>query len=107
MKSYMTSHKKYQRKELKINSETCIQKNKSTGPAFISLYPKVYSDCIHLVHGIDAGIKRGVWEKTNFNAYGTPVVPFRKALLPGQNKAKIRVCGDYSMTINPQLKDHH
>ena len=60
----------------------------------------------HLNHAIDAGIKRGVWEKTNFNAYGTPVVPVRKALLPGQNKAKIRVCGDYSVTINPQLEDH-
>ena len=59
-----------------------------------------------LNHAIDAGIKCGVWEKTNFNAYDTPVVPVRKALQPGQNKAKIRVCGDYSMTINPQLKDH-
>ena len=55
---------------------------------------------------IDAGIKRGVWEPTNFCAYGTPVVPIRKAILPGQSKAKIRVCGDYSVTVNPQLDDH-
>ena len=51
-------------------------------------------------------IKRGVWEPTNFNAYGTPVVPIRKALLPGQKKVKLRVCGDYSVTVNPQLEDH-
>ena len=59
-----------------------------------------------LTQAYDAGIKRGVWKPTNFNAYGTPVVPIRKALLPGQTKAKLRVCGDYSVTVNPQLDDH-
>ena len=54
----------------------------------------------------DTGIKRGVWERTQFSAYGTPVVPIRKPLLPGQTKAKIRVCGDYSVTVNPYLEDH-
>ena len=28
-------------------------------------------------------------------------------LLPDQKKGKLRVCGDYSVTINPQLEDHH
>ena len=59
-----------------------------------------------LTQAYDAGIKRGIWKPTNFNAYGTPVVPIRKALLPGQPKAKLRVCGDYSATVNPQLDDH-
>jgi len=59
-----------------------------------------------LNHAYDAGIKRGVWKPTNFNAYGSPVVPIRKALLPGQTKAKLRVCGDYSVTVNAQLDDH-
>ena len=54
-----------------------------------------------LTQAYDAGIKRGIWKPTNFNAYGTPVVPIRKALLPGQTKAKLRVCGDYSVTVNP------
>ena len=35
----------------------------------------------------DAGIKRGVWKPTQFNAYGTPVVPIRKATLSGKTKA--------------------
>ena len=52
------------------------------------------------------GIAKGVWEPTDFNDYGTPVVPVRKALLPGQTTAKIRVCGDYSVTVNSQLEDH-
>ena len=34
------------------------------------------------------------------------MVPVKKALLPGQKKPKIRVCGDYSVTVNPQLEDH-
>ena len=42
----------------------------------------------------------------DFNSYGTPVVPIRKSPLPGQAKASIRVCGDYSVTVNSQLEDH-
>ena len=52
-----------------------------------------------------AGIKKGVWGPTTFCEYGTPVVPIKKVLLPGQNKAKIRRCGDYSVTVNPQLEN--
>ena len=53
-----------------------------------------------LVEAYEAGIKRGIWERTQFNADGTPVVPVRKS-----NK-KLRVCGDYSVTVNPQLEPH-
>ena len=59
-----------------------------------------------LAQAYEAGIKRGVWQKTQFNEYGTPVVPIRKPLLPGQAKAKLRVCGDYSATVNAQLETH-
>lgn len=54
----------------------------------------------------DAGVKRGIWQPTQFNDYGTPVVPIRKALIQGQQKSKLRVCGDYSGTVNPQLETH-
>ena len=59
-----------------------------------------------LAQAYDAGIKRGVWRKTQFNEHGTPVVPIRKPLLTGQAKAKLRVCGDYSATVNAQLETH-
>ena len=59
-----------------------------------------------LAQAYDAGIKRGVWRKTQFNECGTPVVPIRKPLLSGQAKAKLRVCGDYSATVNTQLEMH-
>ena len=52
----------------------------------------------------DAGVKRGVWEWAQFNDSGTPVVPIRKAIRPRQTKASLRVCGDYSVTVNPQLE---
>ena len=53
----------------------------------------------------DAGIARGVWLPTQFNNYGTPVVPIHKPSLPGQ-LTKLRVCGDYSVTVNQQLEPH-
>ena len=53
----------------------------------------------------EAGIRKGVWVPTSFNDYGTPVVPIRKTPPPRQ-KAKLRVCGDYSVTVNPQLETH-
>ena len=59
-----------------------------------------------LTQSYDAGIRRGVWEPTSFNSYGTPVVPIRKTPLPGQQKGKLRVCGDYSVTVYPQLQEH-
>ena len=58
-----------------------------------------------LCQAYDAGIARGVWLPTQFNDYGTPMVPIRKPSLPGQ-PAKLRVCGDYSVTVNQQLEPH-
>ena len=52
----------------------------------------------------EAGIKNGIWIPTQFNQYGTPVVPIRKA--PRQKKAKFRVSGDYLVTVNNQLETH-
>ena len=54
------------------------------------------------------GIRKGAWKSTDFNAYGIAVVPVRKAIHPGQNKGRIRVCGDYLVyvTVNSQLETH-
>ena len=75
-------------------------------PIFKKPRPVPFSILQDLNEAYEAGIKRGVWELTNFNSYGTPVVPIRKSSLPGQAKASIRVCGDYSVTVNSQLEDH-
>lgn len=58
-----------------------------------------------LCQAYNAGIAKGVWLPTQFNDYGTPVVPIQKASLPGQ-LAKLHVCGDYSVTVNQQLEPH-
>ena len=58
-----------------------------------------------LTQTFEAGIKRGVWQRTQFNEYGTPVVPIRKPASQGK-KAALRVCGDYSVTVNSQLETH-
>ncbi len=54
---------------------------------------------------LQAGISKGIWQKTRFNPYGTPVVPIKKAS-QGQNGSNLRICGDYSVTVNPQLEPH-
>ena len=50
--------------------------------------------------------RRVVLTPTKFNAYTNRVVPIHKALLPGQQKAEIKVYGDYSVTCQPQLEMH-
>ena len=54
----------------------------------------------------DEGIAKGVWKPTTFCNYGTPVVPIRKKDSKGRPTGKIRVCGDYSVSVNPQLAEH-
>ena len=51
---------------------------------------------------LEAGIRKGIWMPCEFNDYGNPVVPIRKRGKSGG----IRVCGDYSVTINSQLETH-
>ena len=58
-----------------------------------------------LSHALAAGITKGIWTPTQFCDWVTPVVPVRKAPRP-DGTASIRVCGDYSVTVNPQLEVH-
>ena len=60
-----------------------------------------------LTQALDAGKKKGIWTPVQVNDWITPIVSVRKR---GQNNAfgaHLRVCGDYSATVNPQqLKSH-
>jgi len=58
-----------------------------------------------LVQAYNVGIARGIWMPTSFNYWGTPVVPVRKAVQTS-NKPALRICGEYSVTVNPQLETH-
>ena len=58
-----------------------------------------------LVQAYDVGIARSIWTPTSFDDWGTPVVPVRKTAQTS-NKPALRVCGDYSVTVNLQLETH-
>ena len=75
-------------------------------PAFRKPRPVPFALQDDLAQAYEAGIKRGVWRRAQFNDYGTPVVPVRKSAKPGQDKASLRVCGDYATTVNAQLETH-
>ena len=75
-------------------------------PIFCKPRPVPFALQNELAQAYEAGIKKGVWKMTQFNDYGTPVVPVRKTKLPGQESAGIRVWGDYSVTFNSQLETH-
>ena len=69
-------------------------------PIFIKPRQVPFAIAEGLNHAIERGITKGVWKKVQFNSYGTPVVPVRK------QSGEVRVCGDYSVTVNPQLEKH-
>ena len=74
-------------------------------PIFQKARPVPFALRDDLAKGYEEGIKKGIWKPVNFNSYGTPVVPIRKAQTTSQ-KPKLRICGDYSVGINQQLEDH-
>lgn len=88
------------------NFELDIKFKPDAKPVFSKPRPVPFALQEDLEEAYEAGIKRGIWEPTQFNAYGTPVVPIRKPPLPGQTKGKLRVCGDYSVAVNAQLETH-
>ena len=75
-------------------------------PVFHKARPVPFALRDDLVKGYEEGIAKGIWKPAQFNEYGTPVVPIRKAYTSGSLKPKLQVCGDYSVGINDQLEDH-
>ena len=59
-----------------------------------------------LSRSYDEGISKGIWTAVEFNDRGLPLVPIRKANRDNQTRAKLRVCGDYSVAVNKQLETH-
>ena len=75
-------------------------------PVFCKPRPVPFAIQDHLAQAYERGIAKGVWKPVQFNDFGTPVVPIKKPLRPGQTVPSLRVCGDYSATINHQLEIH-
>lgn len=78
-----------------VKAKLLLREN--TRPVFIkartipfSLKDPVEKELQHLV-------SQGVLEKVDFSEWATPIVPVKKA------HNKVRICGDYKITVNPRL----
>ena len=78
--------------------ELDVEFKADTPPVFHKARSVAFAVKEDLSQGYQAGIDRGIFKKTTFNDYGTPVVPIRKA------SGKLRICGDYKATMNKYLK---
>ena len=76
-----------------------IEFKSESRPIFMKSRPVPFAMQNDLAQAYDTGISRGVWTPTQFNDWVTPVVPIRKPSLPGDDKPRLRVCGDYSVTV--------
>ena len=86
--------------------ELDVKFKSDANPVFHKARPVPFALRDDLAKGYEEGIAKGVWKPVQFNEYGTPVVPIRKAHSTGTLKPKLRICGDYSVSINDQLEDH-
>ena len=86
--------------------ELDVKFKENTSPIFLKARTVPLAIQEDLSQAIESGIKRGVWKKVQFNEYGTPVVPIIKKSSSTNGRPAIRVCGDYSVTVNQQLEKH-
>ncbi|XP_052827930.1 uncharacterized protein K02A2.6-like [Octopus bimaculoides] len=88
------------------NFELEVKFKSDATPVFHKACPVPLALRDDLAKGYEEGIAKGIWKPVQFNEYGTPVVPIRKAYASSNLKPKLRICGDYSVGINDQLADH-
>lgn len=72
-------------------------------PTFCRPRPVPLSMAEELTQTYELGIAQGKWKPVQFNASGTPVVPVRKGARSGHTSSGLRVCGDYSVSVNSLL----
>ena len=95
------------KQELKVlrDYELEIEFKPDAKPVFKKPRSVLFAMLEDLSHALDAGITKGIWTPTQFRDWGTPVILVRKT--PRRDGITlIRVCGDYSVTVNPQLEVH-
>uniref|UniRef100_A0A0L8H963 CCHC-type domain-containing protein n=1 Tax=Octopus bimaculoides TaxID=37653 RepID=A0A0L8H963_OCTBM len=88
------------------NFELEVKFKSDATPVFHKARPVPFALRVDLAKGYEEGIAKGIWKPVQFNEYGMPVVPIRKAHASNNLKLKLRICGDYSVGINDQLADH-
>ncbi|XP_055614238.1 uncharacterized protein K02A2.6-like [Uranotaenia lowii] len=66
-------------------------------PVFVKSRPVAFAVREAVDTEIDKLVNEGIWERVDHSEWATPVVPVRKA------GGKVRLCGDYKITLNPNL----
>ena len=76
------------------NFQLQIQFKPDSKPIFCKPHVVPFAIQDDLMQAYDAGVAKGVWKPTQFNSYGTPVVPIRKKAVAEGSNPPICVCGD-------------
>lgn len=66
-------------------------------PIFCKARPVPFSLKSKVEHKIDRLVQSGILVKVDYSEYATPVVPVQKP------NGEVRLCGDFKVTINPQM----
>ncbi|XP_062715253.1 uncharacterized protein K02A2.6-like [Aedes albopictus] len=78
-----------------LSAKLCLKPN--TNPVYMKARPVPFSMRAAVETELDKLVNDGVLVKVNHSAWATPVVPVLKA------NNKVRLCGDYKVTVNPNL----
>lgn len=82
---------KFNKSEVKLKLKSKVEpKFCKPRPVPLAIKPKVEEE-------IDKLLRLGVLEQVDYSSWGTPIVPILK------KNGEIRICGDYKVTVNPQL----
>lgn len=68
-----------------------------TKPIFLKSRSVPFKLLLLIERELNELVENGVFEKVNSSEWATPIVPVLK------KNNRVRICGDYSVTINPQL----
>lgn len=78
-----------------LSAKLCLKPN--TSPVYMKARPVPFSMRAAVETELDKLVNDGMLVKANHSPWATPVVPVLKA------NNKVRLCGDYKVTVNPNL----
>ncbi|XP_030847129.1 uncharacterized protein K02A2.6-like [Strongylocentrotus purpuratus] len=82
----------------RIKGQAKLKVKSDAEPRFFKPRPIPFAIKDKVAEEIDRLVKKGVLEPVEFSDWAAPVVPVQKP------DGKIRLCGDYKITVNPQLE---
>ena len=80
------------------NVEASLELKEDASPKFFSPRQIPFAIKPQVEKEIKRLVEEGNWEKVQYSQWATPLVPIAKP------DGEVRLCGDYKVTLNPQLK---